>query len=1579
MDEQNRRLQRLQSLTTSIDEAFWLTDWKSRRVLYISPGYEVIWGRSCASLYAKPRSWVESIHPEDRPAVERRFECGAATGDYDVIYRIVRPDGELRWVHDRAFPVPGEEGETIQVAGISEDITHRVEAERRLIEARDELAGLLERRDEELRSSRLRYRALVETSPDAVVILDPRGRLSLVNKRAREIYGGVDDGVIDGRVFTEFIVPEQRGEARRRFRELLKRGGTNQSRYRMVRGDGQVFPAEISSAPLRGSDGVDGVIVILRDVGRRLATENELRFQRDLLSLSAEISSLLINHPAEKLEDILPEVLGRLGRFTECDRVTLFRFTEDSERLRAEWIWTGLDRRARLDDPRRRERLAGVVESLWMDREASAPLVIEDAAEEADALDLAEAGTRALLGVPLYSEAEPGGLLTLETLDEPREWKFTLQLQLRVMAENLAGALERMESQRRRRRDISRLRFLSQTALELVSLPPTADLYAFIAEKLRGILGQAYVLVNTYDARTRSFELRAIAGSRGPLNKLVEKLGRRFIGESFPINDAALAGLMPGTLQPVENGVYDLASGALSRTTARLIERMLKVEHVYSIGVVVQDELVGSISLLLQGGTGLENRETLEGFLGQAAVALQRRRAEDELRRGRQEYQEIIENNPDLIARVDKQMRYLYVNEAVAGMFGMSAAAMIGRRHGDIDPDSTRLEDVGEALETVFGQRRQLELEKEVRHEETVFFFHLRLVPEFTDEGGVESVLIIARDISRLKDVESRLRESEQRYRLTLNSLDDAIHLCDRELRISLANQALRDWTAELGLEKELLDRSVSEAFPFLDERVIEEYRRVFDEGRALDSEDRLELEGRTYIVRTRKIPIFAQDDPRRVERVVTVLRDVTARWIAEKALRESEQLQRALFDGSTDPVLLADLDGRVVAANPANERVFGFPPAELVGRNLLTLTGLDQELFGQWVEVCRGGLGVSGHESTRLHRSGGRLPVSVSISPVNDAEGRLRFLSFWYRDIGPLRRTLDRLAESERKHRLLLESIPSPVLALEPDFRIRYCNPAFAELVGENLADLEGRLLTELFTRLLDTAAFQALRAALRSDEPREVEQAMEIKGRRLHLAARIHPAPWGLLILATDITERKRQELKLRHLNRVMQGLHSAGQRSASLSDTANLLAVYAESLVEEHSYGGIWFIIPAEKDEDGCELIINDGGGVERHSLAGPPPCLEGLGDVCSVVTDDPEACGDCDICSVFDRGDDDEALLVWDLRHGERLYGWIGALVEDELGVDDQQRALFSEVAADAASKLHRIELLRQRSWAEAEREQLHQQLVSKNRELEQIVYITSHDLRSPLLNIQGFSGELKLLFEELGVLLKSASLPADLRDELEPKLEGDIPEALGFINSSVYRMDGLLSGLLRLSRLGRRALRLERLDVGALVEEIRHNFMFRIEERGVEFLIGELPPCRADRDQLSQLFSNLVDNALKYLQPGVEGRIEIGGRNVEDGVEYWVADNGIGIPRREQQRVFEVFQRIEREKPAHWAAPDSGDGLGLTIVRRILERHGGGIRLESATGEGSRFIFTLPGGETQRGERIPESNPEKNDE
>jgi signal transduction histidine kinase len=253
----------------------------------------------------------------------------------------------------------------------------------------------------------------------------------------------------------------------------------------------------------------------------------------------------------------------------------------------------------------------------------------------------------------------------------------------------------------------------------------------------------------------------------------------------------------------------------------------------------------------------------------------------------------------------------------------------------------------------------------------------------------------------------------------------------------------------------------------------------------------------------------------------------------------------------------------------------------------------------------------------------------------------------------------------------------------------------------------------------------------------------------------------------------------------------------------------------------------------------------------------------------------------------------------------------------------------------------------------------------NNEIQRFAYIVSHDLRSPLVNIMGFTSELEELggdiFRRIGSL---THVPADgpplaTGDAGEIELEGpdkqlssDFSEALGFIKSSIAKMDRLISAILNLTREGRREFEPVRIDTRELIESIVETLAHQLAEAHAEIRIEPLPDITSDRLALEQIFSNLIDNAIKYLRDDVAGEIAVRGRTKLGYAIFEISDNGRGIDAKDHQRIFDLFRRAgTQDRP--------GQGIGLAHVRALVRRLGGTMSLSSELNAGSTFTITLP--------------------
>jgi signal transduction histidine kinase len=313
--------------------------------------------------------------------------------------------------------------------------------------------------------------------------------------------------------------------------------------------------------------------------------------------------------------------------------------------------------------------------------------------------------------------------------------------------------------------------------------------------------------------------------------------------------------------------------------------------------------------------------------------------------------------------------------------------------------------------------------------------------------------------------------------------------------------------------------------------------------------------------------------------------------------------------------------------------------------------------------------------------------------------------------------------------------------------------------------------------------------------------------------------------------------------------------------------------------------------------------------------------------------------CDFASSVDVAPDSAAaakslgythFLGVPLQVGERIIGVLTFRARRPFTAPDQE--LAEAFAGQAAVAIEQSRLL-------ASTEAQASALKAKNAELDSFVYSVSHDLKSPLVSIEGLSS---VLLGEYG-----------------DRLDGDARNLLERIQANVQHLERLIADLLALSRIGREARPLEDVDLAEVVGAVLEELSVAVDTRGVEIVRGELARVRAIRAQMEQVIRNLLSNAVKYLGDTERPRVEIWTIERDDEIEGLVRDNGIGIDSAYHERVFEMFQRLNDVEVA-------GTGLGLPIVKKIVEGAGGRIWIESTRGVGTTVHFTWPRAE-DRGE------------
>ena len=308
-----------------------------------------------------------------------------------------------------------------------------------------------------------------------------------------------------------------------------------------------------------------------------------------------------------------------------------------------------------------------------------------------------------------------------------------------------------------------------------------------------------------------------------------------------------------------------------------------------------------------------------------------------------------------------------------------------------------------------------------------------------------------------------------------------------------------------------------------------------------------------------------------------------------------------------------------------------------------------------------------------------------------------------------------------------------------------------------------------------------------------------------------------------------------------------------------------------------------------------------------------------------------------------------------------WGWIigtGIYTNDvEVRIDTLVRRLYGVFAGiifllfiiSLYIVQYNIRLEKERHNAERAQENLTRQLMAANKEMEEYCYIISHDLRAPIVSLQGFVGIVREGIEALRSLVDRGGEP----QVCASVVENEIKKPVTYIETSAAKLQRLLDGFLRILRISGERLDYKKIDMDLLMKNVCDVFKFQIESKQVHVIIEEaLPWCIGDALHIEQVFANIIDNALKYARQDGEKKITVSGRLEHGKALYCVEDNGIGIEPHAHTKVFDMFYQSHPQE-------SDGAGVGMTLVKKIVKKSGGEIWFESQAGSGTRFYVLLP--------------------
>jgi PAS domain S-box-containing protein len=581
---------------------------------------------------------------------------------------------------------------------------------------------------------------------------------------------------------------------------------------------------------------------------------------------------------------------------------------------------------------------------------------------------------------------------------------------------------------------------------------------------------------------------------------------------------------------------------------------------------------------------------------------------------------------------------------------------------------------------------------------------------------------------------------------------------------------------------------------------------------------------------------------------------------------------------------------------------------------------------------------------------AGGIRWVQTDKIPICDKNCIQVGLIGFAQDITERKRVEEALRESEGKYRILVERANDGI-AIVQDTMVKYVNPGLAEVAGYTIEELIGTSFADyVHPDDLPKVVDRYKRRMGGEDVTPVYEIAVRRKdGSKVYVEANAgiitYQGKPAELVIVRDLTERKRAEEALKKSEEEAKQLAQENAIMAEIgriiSSTLNIEEVYERFAEEvrklisfdrisiniinpEGRTGTIAYTLGVDvKDRRSGDVLLLIGSMTEEVMRARSGLLVQ-TEDIGGLKTRYPG------LLSAFQAGL--RSMMSVPLFAKDQVIGSLHIRSLKPNAYSETDMRLAERVGNQIAGAIANAQLFTERKRAEEERERLLAEIAAKNQELESFVYTISHDLRAPLVSLDGFYSLLKR--------------------ESQNQLGEQGQHYLERIRANVAHMNTLVTELLELSRIGRVVGPEEEIDVGVLLREIEEGLVLKLEQEGVEFIVQQpLPAVRGDRGRIRQVFANLIENAVKFRSLERRLRIEVGCEEEGGFYRFHVGDNGTGISPQYQEQIFEPFRQLD--------SGIEGVGMGLALVKRIVEHHGGRVWVESEVGKGSTFYFTIP--------------------
>lgn len=685
---------------------------------------------------------------------------------------------------------------------------------------------------------------------------------------------------------------------------------------------------------------------------------------------------------------------------------------------------------------------------------------------------------------------------------------------------------------------------------------------------------------------------------------------------------------------------------------------------------------------------------------------------------------------------------------------------------------------------------------------------------------------------------------------------------------------------------------------------------------------------------------------------------EIIERKRAEEALRAGEKQYRALYEDNPSMYFTLDAEGKVLSVNRFGIEQLGYTAEELIGQSVLKVFYEDDKQIAlEQFNICLKNPGqIFRWEFRKSRKDGSVLWVRESARATEDINGN-KVVLIVCEDVTERKQTEDALRESEENYRNLFESVLTGMYRTNPDGSILMANPALIRMLGYSSFE-------ELAARDLEREGFQGERARAsfkeildREGEASGLESAWVRRDNSVIFVrenARAIRGEDGAVLYyegtVEDITERKRAEKALRetnvHLSKknryetIISAVTRTVHQSIALQDVLENAVDSLSRNIDNADYTGIHLV-------EGKEAVLK-----AHRNL--PEQYFERVGRIPypkdytwkTIIEGKPLYCADIEqdtIIGPAGREAGTKSYLCMPIYSEGSTVGTIGINSQAKNAFEEEELKMLEIVARQIETAINNAKQTEARRKGEEQMKALNEtleqrviertrELARSNAELEQFAYIASHDLQEPLRMVASYVQLLEKRYKE--------------------KLGEEAKDFIGYAVDGAKRMQELINDLLKYSRVGTGAKPFEMTDCGSVFVRAAFNLKVAIEESGAVVIRSPLPTVMGDASQLVQLFQNLIGNAVKFCD-GRPPEIRVGAERKDGEWLFWVRDNGIGIDAQYAERIFVIFQRL------HSRTEYFGTGIGLAICKKVVERHGGRIWVESELGKGSVFYFTIP--------------------